>query len=247
MRSLRRRYRIGLVLAALLAAYPAAGLIGGAIPRNAAWRPAERGVTIYVESNGIHVGLVVPKTAAGVDWRPAFPSGDLADPRYAAHDHLAIGWGERTFFLNTPTWGDVSSRTILAAALGSDRTLLHVEHIGRPMAAADVRPVVLRPSEYRRLAAYIRATMVAGGERRRGYAGHDAFYQARGRYDAYKTCNAWVGDALRFAGVRIGAWTPFPFTVLWWFRSAPAQPQLTDEDDRWVVRRVQRRVDRRLS
>jgi uncharacterized protein (TIGR02117 family) len=217
MRSLRRRYRIALAVFALIGTYPLAGMAGGAIPRNAGWRAPEKGVTIYVESNGVHVGLIVPKVAASVDWRPLFRPGDLADPRYAANDHVAIGWGERDFFLNTPTWADVSPRTVLAAAIGSNRTLLHVEHIAAPRVGGDVRAVVLRPVEYRRLAAYIRATLVERGGRHRGYAGYDVFYPARGRYDAYRTCNAWAGDALRFAGVRVGAWTPFPATVLWWF------------------------------
>jgi uncharacterized protein (TIGR02117 family) len=217
MRSLRRGYRIALAVAALLGAYPLAGLTGGAIPRNAGWRMAAQGVTIYVESNGVHVGLIVPKVASGVDLRPVFPPRDIADRRYAAHDHLAIGWGERDFFLDTPTWADVSPRTIIAAATGSDRTLLHVEHIAAPSVGPDVRSVVLRPEEYRRLAAYIRATLSDDGARYPGYAGYDVFYAARGRYHAYQTCNAWAGDALRFAGVRVGAWTPFPITVLWWF------------------------------
>lgn len=217
MRSLRPRYWAALVSAALICAYPVAGLVGGAIPRNSTWRAPEHGVTIYVESNGIHVGLIVPKVAAGVDWRPLFPVRDIAERRYAAYHHLAIGWGERDFFLNTPTWADLSLRTILAAAVGSDRTLLHVEHVARPVVGGDVRAVVLRAIEYRRLVAYIRATLSASAERRRGYAGHDVFYTARGRYDAYRTCNAWAGEALRYAGARVGAWTPFPATILWWF------------------------------
>ena len=85
--------------------------------------------------------------------------------------------------------------------------------------AADgsVRRLVVRPAEYRRLVAYIQASLVDGGERRHGYYAYDAFYAARGHYSALRTCNGWVGDALRFAGVRVGAWTPLPLTVMWWF------------------------------
>ena len=77
--------------------------------------------------------------------------------------------------------------------------------------------IVVTPAQYRRLAAYIRASFRDGGARYRGYAGYDAFYDANGRYDAVRTCNSWTGDALRFAGVRVGAWTPFPVTVMGWF------------------------------
>ena len=220
------RYRVGYRIiaggagAALLVAtgYGAAGLIGGAIPSNAAWRPPEHGVRIFVESNGIHVGLLMPKVAAGVDWRGWAPARDLADPRYARLDHLAIGWGEHAFFLETPTWAAVKPSTIAAAAIGSDRTLMHVEHVAAPAPGdADVRAITLRPAEYRRLAAYVQASFAPERRAYRGYAGHDAFYTARGHYSAIRTCNAWTGDALRYAGVRIGRWTPFPDTVMWWY------------------------------
>ena len=50
-----------------------------------------------------------------------------------------------------------------------------------------------------------------------GYFGYDAFYEGTGRYSAVRTCNSWTGAALAAAGIRVGAWTPFPVTVLWWF------------------------------
>ncbi|WP_066712747.1 MULTISPECIES: TIGR02117 family protein [Sphingomonas] len=206
-----------LALALLLGLYALAGLLGGLVPRNAGWRPPSAGgVTIFVEDNGIHTGLVVPTVAAGVDWRADFLAADLRDPRYAAYDHLAIGWGERGFFLDTPHWADLRPATILHAAVGSDDTLLHVEHVPRPALARHTRAITLRPTEYRRLADLIRAAR-AQGAAIPGYDRHDAFYPAHGHYDAIRTCNQWTGDTLAKAGVRIGFWTPFPITVMRWF------------------------------
>lgn len=204
-------------LAAILSLYGVAGLVGGAIAAHADWRPPPRGIEIFIESNGIHTGLVLPKVAAGVDWRGIARAGDLADPRYAGFDHVAIGWGERGFYLGTPTWRDVRPGPILTAAFGSRHTLVHIEHVPRPEPAPAVRRLVLRPEEYRALSAYIRRFVTPGGAHRHGYAGYDAFYASNGRYSAIATCNAWTGDALRAAGVRVGRWTPFPNTVLWWF------------------------------
>ena len=214
------RASVARLFAALLLAvfaYGTAGLIGGSIPVNAGWRPPRQGVTIWVESNGVHAGLVVPKQAAGVDWRPFAPSMDLGDPGYDNYRYLAIGWGERGFFLHTPSWADLRPWPVLHAAIGSGDTLLHIEHVPRPVAGADVRAVVLRPDEYRRLAAFIVAARAPGGRRWRGYGPYDVFYEARGRYDAVRTCNSWTGAALAAAGVRVGWWTPFPVTVLGWF------------------------------
>lgn len=108
--------------------------------------------------------------------------------------------------------------------MGSDATLVHASHLPRPAAGDDVRTIVLRPAEYRRLAGFLRASIVARPAHEPGYGAYDAFYTGTGRYSAVRTCNAWVGDALRRAGVRVGAWTPFPATVMWWFPDRPASP-----------------------
>ena len=220
MRNVRRRLlvalrRVAAAVVLLVGGYLAAALIGGALPANAGWRPPPRGVTIWVESNGIHTGLVLPKRAAGVDWRRLAPAGHLADPRYAAWDHLAIGWGEKGFYLGTPTWRELRPGTALHAVIGSGETLMHVEHVPGP--AANARAVVLTPAQYHRLARFVAASFRPGGRRYRGYGASDVFYDARGRYDAIRTCNSWTGDALRDAGVRIGRWTPLPLTVIRWF------------------------------
>lgn len=198
-------------------AWLAAAFTGGALPANTGWRAPARGVTIYVESNPIHTGLVMPKVAAGVDWRRWARPEDLADPRYARFDHVAIGWGQKDFYLGTPTWREVKPRVILAALIGSDATLMHVEHLPRPAPGPDERSVTLTPEQYRRLAAFIIASFRPGGRRYPGYGAGDAFYDARGHYDAFRTCNSWTGDALRRAGVRVGRWTPLPATVAGWF------------------------------
>ena len=112
-----------------------------------------------------------------------------------------------------------------AAAIGSDRTVMHVDHVPPPRVGADsdgdVRAIILRPEEYRRLADFIRASFRSEGGLRPahqyGYADYDSFYDANGHYNAITTCNSWTGNALRHAGVRVGAWTPFPVTVLGWF------------------------------
>lgn len=208
-----------LALATGVALYGAAGLVGGTIPSNADWRPPVAGVTVWVESNGVHTGIVVPKVAAGngwrVDWRPLLRADHLRDPRYAGYGYASFGWGDAKFYAETPTWRDVRPATVLAAMAGSDRTFVHIDHV--PMPGGDARRIVLRPAEYRRLAAFLRASFAAGGGHRPGYWVNDAFYDGTGRYSGVQTCNAWAGDALRHAGVRVGAWTPFPVTVLGWF------------------------------
>lgn len=209
-----------LLIATLLFGYVSAAAIGSAIPVNGAWKKAEAGVRIYVADNGIHTDLVLPMVAEGIDWRPLLDGKALGDPNYARHSHVMLGWGDRDFYLNTPTWSDVSARRVLRAMWGSDTTVMHVVHVPEPGGAPHIRAIMLTPDEYRRLAAFVRESFAIAadgrGEAVRGYGKADAFYTGRGTYSAVNSCNNWTGSALRAAGVRMGAWTPMPFGVMQW-------------------------------
>ena len=196
------------------------GIAGSLIPANARWKEPAQGVTIFVRTNGVHTWLMLPKVAQGVDWRPLADPRHIKDPRFGDGDHLAFGFGNRDFYLNTPNWSDLTVGTTLAAAFGRGPGLMHVEHVHAPQPDDYQRPLTLRPDEYRRLAAHIRESFVLGPNGQpttilgRGYGPADAFYQARGRYNMARTCNEWTGEALRESGVRTGVWTPFSQSIM---------------------------------
>jgi uncharacterized protein (TIGR02117 family) len=211
--------RLLAAILALPALYFAAALVGGLIPANSGWQQPREGITIFVRTNGVHTWIMTPTVAAGVDWRPIAPAAHIRDPRYAG-DYVAFGFGNREFYLNTPTWNDLSPRTAIAAAFGRGPGLVHVEHERRPSGDEDNRPLVLAPEGYRRLAGHIRQSfeLDAAGRSKpllgRGYGPSDVFYEAQGSYNAYRTCNEWTGEVLRAAGVRMGAWTPFSESIM---------------------------------
>ena len=204
-----------LVLVVAVQGYWAAGWIGAAVAAPGAEARATRGIAIFVEDNGIHTGIVLPKSLLTPRLAGRFVPGDLADPRYGRHGWLAVGWGDRAFYIGTPTWRDLSLATVAAAAVGSDATVLHVEHVPLPSEGESVRRVILRPDQAARLMTFIESSLGEGAPVH-GYGGWDAFYPARGRYSAIRTCNAWTGEALKAAGVPMGRWTPFSGTVMWW-------------------------------
>lgn len=208
--------RLGWAIVLLAALYAAAGVAGSLVPVNREWRQPQAGVRIYVIDNGIHTDLVLPVFAESDGWSNLVRPQDFADPASLGATHLAFGWGDRDFYLNTPTWWDVNPLRIGKAAAGAGSSVMHVERIGEPRVGPGVRALVLRPHEYARLAAFIRASFGTDRAPVRGYGGADVFYVARGRYSLFDTCNNWSGAALRQAGVRMGAWTPFPWSVMRW-------------------------------
>lgn len=218
--AIRRRLRAALLL--ILAgplAYLAAALVGGLIPANPGWRAPPTGVTIFVRTNGVHTWVMVPTRGPDMDWRTLIDPLHLRDPRYAG-DYLAIGWGSREFYLETPAWEDLSAGTALRALFGNGPTLMHVDHEYRPRPTADQQPLRLTRAQYRRLTRFILASFERDAAGRvlpllgRGYGRSDIFYLARGRYNLFRTSNEWTGAALREAGVRVGVWTPFAAAVM---------------------------------
>lgn len=41
------------------------------------------------------------------------------------------------------------------------------------------------------------------------YGENDSFYEAKGTYQLFFTCNTWVNSALKNAGLKACLWTPF--------------------------------------
>jgi uncharacterized protein (TIGR02117 family) len=217
--------KIGISISAIIGLYMIAALIGSLIARNAGWQePAER-ITIYVVSNGYHSGLVLPVAAGGEDWSLIVQPTDLPGPGFAGN-YLLFGWGDRDFYLNTPSLSDITPGTALGALIGSGKTLVHVDHLMSPSDLEDPRPIRLSPAAYTRLTRYIRTSIKRGSDGHpvtiAGYDVSDVFYEARGHYNAVVTCNVWTSNALAAAGVRTGLWTPLSVGVMWWHKSEPA-------------------------
>jgi uncharacterized protein (TIGR02117 family) len=214
--------RIGLALVAVPALYLLAALLGSLIPVNRGWQEPDQGITIYLADNGIHADIIMPAVAEGLDWRPLVPRRDFAAPPAQAQ-WVAFGSGEERVYLETPRWRDIKPKTVWSALSGGKR-VMHVEWVHDPGYAA--REIRLRPHEYRRLWAAIRADFDLGVDGRTrhidapGYGCCDAFYRATGKASAVRTCNSWAANRLRLAGVKTSLWPPFVQGLVWRYRPA---------------------------
>jgi len=173
-------------------------------------------VQAWVLSNGIHTDLVLPMRGHGMDWTTLFSA---AHTRAAQADaqYVAIGWGDREIYLYTPLWADLTANRALRAALGYNGALLHVSHLQHAdLAYGTAHALPLSQDQYLRLVAYVLASLPHGQARPvpgAHYAHNDAFYEASGSANLFRTCNNWTGAGLRAAGVPASRWTPFDFTV----------------------------------
>ena len=213
-RGLRRCGRVFLLLSALYALVVLVGLV----PVNNSFQPAADGVEVLVSSSEIHADFVLPVRNEVVDWRQHLPPGDFAGDVSGA-TRVSFGWGNKGFYMDTRTWGDLKAGTVFRSLFWPSPTCMHVYLWNDDIVPANTRKATISRDQYRDLVEYIRGTFRrdASGHfvcvKGRGYEPNDAFYEAHGHYHAMNTCNCWVGRGLKSAGVRTGWLTPLPKTV----------------------------------
>ena len=209
-------------LLTVMTLYLLAAWFGSSLPRNADWTQPDDGIRIMIESNGVHTGIVMPVVSSEHDWRSNFPAaGHPRDSDGWVPTHVAIGWGEKEVFLNTPTWADLKASTVLRVLLRGGDAIMRVGLYVNPRPSRYHREMTLRPDEYRALVARIEASLpkVEPGTRRRTYESYErdaSNFDALGRYTPLYTCNQWVSDVLGDAGIKTGRWTPLAGGVMKW-------------------------------
>jgi uncharacterized protein (TIGR02117 family) len=199
--------------------YFAAALVGSFVPANSGWREPTDGVPIFVETNGVHVSLILPATAIGEDLSDLIRPEHLANPDLYG-SHFMIGWGHGAVYRNAQTWGDVRSGDIGSAIIGSDDTTLHIYHLVDPKPSSVRKRFHVTDAQYRTMVAEVRASFKLNSGRSTAYPAYgpnNLFYDSVGRYSAVNTCNEWTAHVLRKAGVKVGVWTPMPGGVMRWF------------------------------
>jgi uncharacterized protein (TIGR02117 family) len=173
---------------------------------------------LQLVTNGVHVDVVLPLESEAGNWRKFLDNADWIDPddRY-----LAIGWGERNFYLHTATWDDLSLGTALSATLLPTPTALHLTPLrGKLRASERVRSLSISPEQHQQLVREIQTYFTSSpdglpklipGE---SYTGRDRFYEANGSYHLFMTCNEWINQRLRHADVPAVAWAAFDWGLL---------------------------------
>lgn len=208
-------------LLAIIALYFVAALFGSILPANQYWKSPEDGIELFIETNGLHTGIIMPIRSDVHDWSGLIRPEHLDNPG-SYGSHILIGWGHEGVYRNAEHWQDLRFRDAASAIFGSHDVLLHVYHLTYPQTYPHYRrSFKVSEAEYRKIVDAINSRFVLdeAGESipSKGYGKHDLFYQARGHYTAFYTCNSWTGDVLRRAGIRTGIWTPFQGGVMRWF------------------------------
>jgi uncharacterized protein (TIGR02117 family) len=223
---LRRALRYLALILVLPLAYWAASLTGALIPGQGPELSGPKTQMIGLLQGPIHTDILLPLTP-DIRARYAFAAGlgvPLDDPRAA---WLLVGWGARGFYTTTGTYADISLGVALKAATG-DSAVLRLDALGPLPDIPELRFLTVSDEQIAALLTTIDATFArdqGGALRPLGHPGFtptDAFFEANGDFNLFRTCNVWLGQTLRAAGIPFGIWTPTTQSVnlsLWWHQS----------------------------
>ena len=166
---------------------------------------------VYLNTNGVHLDIIIPKVYLSED----LLTGMKGIP---STSYYAFGWGDRDFYLNTPEWKDLKLSTAFSAMFLKSPTLMHVSRYRNSYSDWAKIPISLIQLE--KLNAYILESFALSesGDKihleGKGYAWNDDFYEAKGNYSCFNTCNSWVNGALKKSKIKACLWTPFDFSLM---------------------------------
>lgn len=167
---------------------------------------------VYVSGDTMHTNFFVPVRNEAFDWSQHLDLATLGKSTSADYRYLQFGWGDRIFYVETPSWDKISLSSALRSLLLQNPAALFVKgHTAVPQYPGEtLKCVSLNQPNYLKLMHFLEdsfQTSSQGQERiGNGQDGDSSFYAATGRYSLLKTCNSWTADGLRAADVNTPLW-----------------------------------------
>ncbi len=192
-------------------------ILGGLIPVNSNGPVPSEGGHIYLLSNGYHIALVLPRNKC-----PYADIFDLPLNLSGQGGYYYFGWGDRQFYLGTPTVRNIDISMAMRALFTPTSSVLEVLYF--PEISTDfpgVSTLYVTDKEILNLYEYIKKSIkgfdttpiqVPQDKIDQAFAG-SIFFEARGSYSLFNTCNNWTSRALKQAGISTHLWTPLAWRV----------------------------------
>lgn len=171
-------------------------------------------VSIYIKTNGVHTDIVVPVVTDYMDWSKIVSFNHTLS-KDTTFRFLALGWGDKGFYLETPQWSDLKASVAFKAAFGLSSTAIHATFYHEMIENDSCIRLDLSKEQYQQLTNYIMNSFEKNNENKTVfiptnavYGKNDAFYNANGKYSLFHTCNTWSNNSLKVCGQKACLWTP---------------------------------------
>ncbi|KAA0128665.1 TIGR02117 family protein [Chryseobacterium sp. SN22] len=209
---------LGIVLG-IIVVYVAAGYFLPFIEVPAKDDGQKKEIPIYIYTNGVHTDIVMPVKTDLHDWSTKIPFSNTKS-KETGYQFVGIGWGDKGFYLDTPTWADLKFSTAFKAAFWLSESAMHCSYYKTMKEGDDCKMIMVSRNQYKDLVKFVdeKFDKDAGGNyilvpTDAVYGNNDAFYDANGKYSFLDTCNTWANNALKAAGQKAAWWTPSDYGI----------------------------------
>ncbi len=172
---------------------------------------------IYLISNEIHTDIAIPIKNKVFDWETFLDPHQFA---FRQDEWIEIGWGDRQFYFEMPTWDKFTMKLAMDALFLPDPAVMHVSYLNsHPSKFANVKKIRISYATYEKLVKALKGyfqqkdgkpILMAG----KNYSDSDNFYEAHGSYSIIRTCNVWTNDIMGEAGLKHPLWSPTKYGLL---------------------------------
>ena len=176
-------------------------------------------IPVYIYTNGVHTDIVMPVKNDLQDWSLKLPFNNIRSKK-TDYNYIGIGWGDKGFYLDTPTWADLKFSTAFKAAFWLSESAMHCTYYREMKEGDDCKKIKISRNEYQKLVKFVEDKF---DQDQKGkviliptnavYGDNDAFYDAKGTYSFLYTCNTWANDALKAAEQKAAFWTPSDYGI----------------------------------
>ena len=163
--------------------------------------PEKNDKRVFVVHNDWHAALVVRKADLSLALVPE-------QDQFPEAEYLELGWGDRDYFPAT----EESVGLALRAAFWSRGSVLHVVgftgDVKDYFTGGEIIELALSREAYRRMSEFVSATFSRAypsipAQSQPGLVANGRFYPAVGRFSILRTCNTWIAESLKSAGLDI--------------------------------------------
>lgn len=181
-------------------------------------------IPVYIYTNGVHTDIVMPVTNEIMDWSAKIPVTHTKSGK-ADYRFVGVGWGDKGFYLDTPTWADLKFSTAFKAAFWLSESAMHCTYYKTMEEGNDCKKIMISSEQYKKLVKFVEEKFDKDSNgnfilipTNAVYGNTDAFYDAKGTYSFLDTCNTWTNNALKAAGQKAALWTPTDFGIFRHYR-----------------------------
>lgn len=185
---------------------------------------SEGDLTIYILSNGVHTDIVVPVKTSTVDWSQ-WVKFEHTKAKDTTVQYVAFGWGDKGFYLETPTWAELKWSVAFKAAFALSTSAIHASFYHQLKEGENCKSIRISDHQYQQLVQFIQKSFKTNQSGKSihiltdaHYNMHDSFYEAVGRYHLFSTCNTWANNALKSCDQKASLWTIFDTGIFYHYK-----------------------------